>query len=330
MATIIDVAKEAGVSTATVSRVMNGSGMVSDAAREAVREAAGRLGYKLEPKMHKESVDKAILVIGSIQMPNLEEAIIDAAVSENISPVFIYAQSTPADDLYLNGTIRLLEKNLVGIITTGDPSWFSGIKLNIPAGIPLVATSEDPADERIYYVGSDNIRIGYDATQYLIRQGCRRIASVAAVNDRIHARKMIQGYQLALLENGITPDPSLCYEEDFVRRISGEDPVAPLMAQIDPASPPDGVFCVIDLMADDIYDALAGLGLKVPEDVKIAAVGRGDFYSDTKKRFPLPLIENDYEAIGREAVKKIISLYASGEEGDGALRTLVRHRPIEE
>ena len=166
MATIIDVAKEAGISTATVSRVMNGSSMVSDAAREAVRDAAGRLGYKLEPRIHKENVDKAILVIGSIQMPNLEEAIIDAAVSENISPVFIYAQSTPADDLYLNGTIRLLEKNLVGIITTGDPSWFSGIRLNIPAGIPLVATSEDPADERTVCIIRDPAGDRHPFTQF--------------------------------------------------------------------------------------------------------------------------------------------------------------------
>ena len=325
MATIIDVAREAGVSTATVSRVMNGSSMVSDTARTAVEKAAARLGYALTPKAHKENLDKVILVIGSIQMPDLEEAIIDAAVAENVSPLFVYAQNTSADDLYLNGTIRLLEKNLAGVIMTGDPAWFSKVNIHVPDGIPLVLTTEETAWEKAYFVGSDSLQMGYDATKYLIGLGCRRIASVAAVNDRIYAKKMIQGYQLALLENGYAPDPSLCYQEDFVRRLSGEDPVSLLLPQIDRSAPPDGIFCVIDLMAEDVYDTLTELSLKVPDDVKIVSVGRGSFYSDIRRRYPLTMIENDYEAIGREAVHKILAAASgSGNESSG-LRTLVPH-----
>lgn len=328
MAKIIDVANKAGVSTATVSRALNGSSMVSEETKKIVIAAAEELGYQLSPRAQKEIPERIICVVSALPTQELDEAIIRSAVEKNYSAVFLKATNDKQDEYYINGTIRMLEKQIAGVIMVGDPSWFTGIRFDIPAGINTVSVLENYKSDTAY-IGSDSLRIGYDAAEYLIRQqGCRRIATVAAAGDRPGVSMMLRGYQLALLEHDLPFNKDLMYTEIIQQRFDGRDPVPALVRQIRSAEPPDGIFCVIDLLADDIVKALSETRLKVPDDVKLITVSRSSFFQFDRS-YPYAKIEHDYEQIGREAVNKLCMADGSGYPLSGQ-KTLIPHRLIEQ
>lgn len=321
MATVIDVAREAGVSTATVSRAINGSALVSEKARRAVFDAAKKLGYEITPGMPRSGNSRFIAVIVTIDVMELETAIVHAAAEAGYLAVFLHVTHEAGDDFYLNTSLKQLDKQLAGVILMNDPVWYTKIELRIPEGVPVIQLLEETEQPDRVYIGSDNFALGADAAQYLIDAGCRRISTALAVNDRKYAQQMARGCRFALIENGIEPGAGFEIQEDMMALLTSDDPAGILAAQLDPDDLPDGIFCVADAMALHLIPALNRLGKKVPEDIRMITVSGQGYPVDAIET--LPYIRHDFEAIAAEAVSTLLS-EAEG-RSQAAKRILVPH-----
>jgi DNA-binding LacI/PurR family transcriptional regulator len=140
-------------------------------------------------------------------------------------------------------------------------------------GTPVVAINRAlPADSPLSAVWFDHRAGGRQATQHLLALGHRRIAHIAGPANRLTGVQRRQGYEEALLEAGIAPDPSLIATAEDYSFASGERLMARLWQER-----PRAVFVAGDAMALGAIRALSRLGARIPEDCSLAAFGNPDF-----------------------------------------------------
>ncbi len=322
MPTVADVAKAAGVSTATVSRVLSGSAKVSEQTQQLVMKAVEATGYALSTRARNSSqLSQMVAVIAPLHIPELETAIAEEAMAQNLGAVFLLNRMVSDINGYLGGLLRLMSKQLLGVITVDDIFWNSGLASDLLDVYPVVHVLGEMTAAKGCSVGCDDMQIGYDATAHLLSLGCRRIAAVSTTNNRVAAQNRVRGYQLALLDHRIIP----AFSQDI--RISMEDDteksrVMQMAELLAAAGELDALFCVNDAFAADAILALRQLNRRVPEDVMVMGV---DNSADATRSQPqISTVMQDFRTIGNEAVRMLVDLAAGRITGDR--RTLVPHR----
>ncbi len=267
MATLKDVAREAGLSVGTVSRVLNNRGYISDETRESVQRAMARLNYQPNEMARSLSRKKSSMI--GVIVPNIDHpyfakliSCLDASARRQGYEILLFASHGKAEreEEY----VRLCSSNRVAglILCSGD---FSTTKLR-DLGLPVIAY-ELFADDSDAAMECDNYEGGVLAAQELIQAGCRKILSISGagpVNMPADARS--EGFlETCRASEGVEAYNRVCKAE----RIRDLDYMPEINAFLDEFPDADGIFAGSDVIAAMVLKSLRARSRKVPEDVKV-------------------------------------------------------------
>jgi LacI family transcriptional regulator len=272
--TIKDIAERAGVSTSTVSRVVNQSVRVDPVTEERVHEAIEALGYR--PNLLARSFRRKITHTIGLLVPDnsnpffaeLARVIEDAGFAQGYSVILC---NSDLSEVKQTGYIDvLLAKRVDGILMTstglipGEDANHNIERIR-QAGVPCVVIDRDLGDEPVDQLLVDNHEGGYLAGQFLISRGHRKIACVVGPNDLTPSAGRIAGFRRALHEAGIDiPDVALVRGNG--RHDGGARAVAELL---DRGTEFTAIFAFNDEMAIGVIGALQRRGKRIPEDVSV-------------------------------------------------------------
>jgi DNA-binding LacI/PurR family transcriptional regulator len=271
-ATIRDVAKRAGVGVATVSRVLNNSGLVSERARQAVMQAVNELNYVPNPTARRLSLGKTFtvaVIVPFFTRPSFVERLrgIDSVFADSRYDMIVFnVESVQKRDKYLAEVPRPDRSDGVIVVTlTPNDAQAQAFKTS---GVPVVLVDTHHSD--LPSVMEDSVLGGRIATEHLIELGHRRIAYVSDVLDDVFSATAaslyrFKGYQQALEAADIE------LRDDYLKhgrhsRAEAHRCALELFALPDP---PTAVFAASDTQAIGVMEAARAAGLRVPEDVSI-------------------------------------------------------------
>lgn len=305
--TIEDVAKRAGVSAATVSRVINKSAFVRLETQERVREAIKELDYYLNVFARGLSRNKAN-IIGLIFPPSpqlasasfYKEILYGITTTANAGGYNILLNVEQSGDLKKDYSRLFVQRQVDGLIIVAMPPHLlakAGIEGN---KMPLVLLNT--VLKKASFVDVDNVRGGFEATRHLVNLGHRSIGFINGVAASSNARDRFKGYRQALEEYNIPFKKSLVAAGDF-NLYKGYEAMKSLL---DINNPPSAVFCANDLMAIGAIQAVIERGLSVPEDV--AMVGFDDIDAANYITPPLTTVRQPIFELGKTAVESLLTL----------------------
>lgn len=323
-ATMIDIAKRAGVSQATVSMVLNDAaqGRVSPEKAQRIHEAAAELGYRTNTHARalREGNSRMIGFIGDevATAPFAGELIRGAQAQAWARDHVLLSVETNADPRLEAAAIEmLLSYRVVGIIYA---TMYHRI-VSLPKAlreVPVVVANAEDASGAAPSIFPDEVRGGREAAECLLGAGHRRIAMINIAPEEMHlpaATGRLQGFREALADHRVEA------REEWILHGTGDHSSGlelgrQLFSQDDR---PTAVFCGNDRTALGCYQALAELGLRIPEDVSV--VGFDD--QDTLRECFLPALTTfqlPFDEMGRRAVRALV-------DGDADLAD-ARHCPI--
>lgn len=302
MQTIKDVARAAGVSVATVSRVLNGSGAVSEQTRLRVLQVVQKIGYvpNVLGRHLRTSETRMLLVIlptfSNQFYSRVLRGIEDAARENGYQVMFCPTHNDPAIEAKY---MELLENQSAdGVIFLSSRQ--SAAELTaLSRRRPAVFACEPVPGAPLSCVSIDNYRAGYETAEGLVAGGHERVAMLyhAQTYSAVLRR---QGYHKALLDAGLAVRREYVLETDY-RWQSGEAACKRLLGL---PAPPTAVFCVSDLLAAGVMRALAQNGLRAGRDM--AVVGFDDTTVASLLTPALSSVSQPRREIGRAAVELLL------------------------
>ncbi len=303
MATIRDVARAAGVSVATVSRVLNDNVRVKSETRVRVKQAATQLDYT--PNEAARSLITSRTHALGVLLPDLygeffSEVLRGVDLRARRDGLHLLVSSSHADSADLVGALRAMRGRIEGLIVMApDLDTASLVKAAGP-GFPLVLLDPGVRAVGVDSISIDNLGGAATAVTHLLDLGHRRIATIAGPTQNADARQRLDGWRKSLETRGITPDPAFVTRGDFTEP-SGYAAVARVLA-LRPR--PTAIFVANDYMAIGAMSALAQAGLRVPEDM--AVVGFDDIAMARYLNPPLTSVNVDLLDLGARAVQRLI------------------------
>ncbi|MCP3890968.1 MAG: LacI family transcriptional regulator [Desulfobulbaceae bacterium] len=307
MSTILDVARLAGVSTATVSRVINSPDSVREKTREKVILAMVKCNYKYNA-LARGFVTKKSNTIGLI-IPTISNSVFaestlgvqEYADQKNIKVILgnSYYKYSQEENL-----IKVLRESQVdGLIITTTNLKGEILKSLVDEKFPFVLLFSTVKGGPVSAVGIDNYRGGYLATEHLISLGHKRICMVAgnfSMTDRSFHRW--HGYKKCLRNDGILYDKELLVQTDYSLS-GGRDSIKKLLTL---PSPPTAVFCSNDYLALGAMKGAREAGLNLPEDLSI--VGFDDMQTASYMVPALTTIRQPAYEMGQRAAKLLLEM----------------------
>lgn len=305
--TIGMVAQEAGVSPATVSRILNGTAVVNDAKKKAVDDAVARLGYVPNP-MARGLAGGRTLSIGvitqAIDSPFYGAAlrgIEDQLDPAGYSPLFVSGHWVAHTESRCIDV--LLSRRVDGIIVLTGRLTDAALK-KCARQVPVVVTGRAIQEPSLYSLDFDNFEGGRLATQHLIALGHREVAFISGDLGHPDGTERFNGYRQALSEAGIEFRPERVVQGEYHEE-SGLQAVGQLLAEKVPFS---AVFAANDQMAIGAAHGLQRHGLSVPGDISL--VGFDDLPSSRYALPPLTTIHQPAYEMGELAAAAMLNLLA--------------------
>jgi LacI family transcriptional regulator len=305
-ATLRDVAELAGVSTKTVSRVVNNQGEIREATRKRVQSAIEQLGYRpnilARSLIHQRSNTLAVVAWGIDYFgPSRTVVGIEKQTNELGYSLFLNLVSHPYDGTHEQVLDALIARRVDGIIwavpQVGDNrDWVKST--NIDQLPPIVFLSMEPV-AGLSVVAVDNRFGAKQAVRHLIQQDCRKIGIITGPLDWWEARERYAGWREALQEGGLTPTPNLVVEGEWAA-LSGERGMDNLFKQ-EPEI--DAVFASSDQIALGALGVAHKSGRKVPRD--LAIVGFDNIPDSACFWPPLTTVYQQLIDVGRIAVQTL-------------------------
>jgi DNA-binding LacI/PurR family transcriptional regulator len=320
--TLEQVAALAGVSRATVSRVVNGSPKVSPVVRAQVERAVAKLGYvpnRAARSLVTRRADSVALVASEPHARFFSEPFfagmvrgVSAALAETgVQLLLLIAQGLPDRQRLQRYVVGGHVDGVLLASLHGDDPLPGALER---AGVPAVLVGR-PAGRGVdrgapaSYVDADNRGGAGKAVDHLVRRGRRRIATITGPLDMGVGLDRLEGYRDGLAAAGLAVDEDLVETGDFTEE-GGAAAMARLLAR--PGPPVDAVFAASDLMAAGALRALRVAGRRVPEDV--AVVGFEDSAVARYAQPPLTTVRQPIEEMGRQATRMLLAKIA-GETG---------------
>lgn len=267
MPTIEDVAEMAGVSVATVSRVLNNSYKVSREKHDRVMEAVKALNYQPNAmgRNLRLSETKIVLVVCSVVIRDVINGIQDVAKSLGYDVILSY-NGNKAGGM---DSIKFLKNRLVDGVIFSSVNFKSQELYNISAEYPVVQCCEYVNIPNSYLVSVDDEKAAYDMVVHLISQGRKRIGFITyeGPNNSLnfpHERE--KGYRRALSDYGIPYDPKLKIVADY--GYEGGCRAAGEFMKL--SNKPDAVFSIQDMFAVGCLNTLKSNGIQIPDDIAVA------------------------------------------------------------
>lgn len=299
--TIADVAAEAGVSIATVSRVMHNMNGVAPQTYARVREAVERLGYEsslVARSLRARRTNVVGFSVAEIE-PFSAELLKGAARALRGSgyELIVYAGNHPGPESA--GWERRHLSRLSGTLTDGTVL-VTPTQLEVSSSTPVVAVDPHVGALSLPTVVSDNLAGAVAATEYLIGLGHRRIGHLAGRPDLRSAELRERGYRVALERAGIPVDPDLIrvgrYDPETVRE--------PVCEFFELADPPTAIFAANDVSAIRTMQVAAQLGIDVPGDLSV--IGFDNIPESALSDPPLTTVDQSIQDMGYEATRMLI------------------------
>jgi LacI family transcriptional regulator len=307
VAKISDVAQAAGVSPATVSRVLNGTGTVTPARADAVRQAAIELGYTPSGParaLRQQRTRVWAAIIADIENPfftAMVRGIEDVARAEGHRLVLCNSdEDIDKEAAYLD---IVLAEQMAGVVIAVASAKESRLDALLDRGVPVVAVDRRPSrhEEEIDSVVVDNVLGARQATEHLVESGAVRIACVTGPARATTATERLTGYQHALRAHGRTAPAELSRRADF-REEGGYTATRDLLHG---TARPDGLFVTNNLMTLGALRAINDAGLRVPDDILL--VGFDDAPWTTLVSPQLSVVAQPTHEIGRQAAQLLTS-----------------------
>lgn len=307
--TLKQIAALAGVSSATVSRVLHTPHVVREVTRTRVLKVIEDYGY-IYNKSAADFTSRKSTIIGMI-IPTMRSSI-HATLVQGIQDELmetgynlIMGNTNYSLEMELDILQLFMERRVAGIVQAGINSSESWSMLDdaLRHGIPSVAVWEYVRGKSVGCVGIDNYRAARTMTEYLIDIGHRRIGLLLGPFSRIERiHRRLDGYKAALTENAIPVDPTLIIEKEHTL-LDGSEGMNRLLALSDV---PSAVFAGSDVLAIGALAAIKRAGLRVPEDISVAGFDDIDFanFSDP----PLTTVRVPAYEMGRRAIRMLIRL----------------------
>lgn len=323
--TIRDVAKVAGVSPSTVSRVLNGTGQVRESTRRQVEEAVRRLSYAPHPAargLRLRTGHLLGLIISNLSFPFFGEVLKGMA---EVAAARGYGVLLADSEGRLERELQLLEEVrrrgcTASLLITSDYRPEHTLVLR-RSRLPVVLASAHVADPEVPCVGVDNAAAAFDMMRHLLELGHRRIGIIRGpLDDPVTSGERLKGCRLALQGADLPWDEALVEEGDFSIR-GGREATERLLAR---GMELTALFAFSDEMAMGALQALRRAGLRVPEDVALA--GFDDLALAEGLEPPLTTIAQPKREIGRVSAGLAIDL-TEGRPVDRIKRT-VPHRLV--
>lgn len=312
MVTQEDVAKRAGVSTTTVSHVINETRFVSQDLRERVLRAMEEMDYQpnvIARSLRSQRTHNIAVILPDIAYPFLAEVargIEEAAFDTGYRAILCASQGDPAKEDSCLNLVRTRQVDGVVLVTaSGDGERVQAL---IDHGTPIVACDRDWPGLEVDTVVADNEDGGVQATDHLIALGHDRIGCIAGPADLSIGNERLKGYHRALKGAGIPIEAELLVRGNFRNR-GGFDAMNELLNL---RQPPTAVFACNDLMAMGAICAASKRRLGIPEDV--AVVGCDDIELAAFTNPSLTTVRLPKHQMGAAAVKMVVSRI-EGEHG---------------
>ena len=306
-ATIGQVAQAAGVSASTVSRVLNGTAVVSETKKRAIDDAIAALGFVPNPIARGLAGGRTFsvgVVTQALDSPFYGTAmrgIEDELLPGGYNALFVSGHWNAAVE---SRSIEVLRSRRVDgiIVLTGrltDPVLKAYARTQ-----PLVVTGRTLKAPGLFAMNFDNFEGGRLATQHLIQLGHRRIAFIAGDSDHPDATERLRGYRAALDQAGIGFEPALVVPGEYIE-LSGLLAVDRLLGTGQRFS---AIFAANDQMAIGAALGLQRRSLRVPDDVSI--VGFDDLPTSQYAIPPLTSVQQPAYELGRLAAQAMLQLLA--------------------
>jgi LacI family transcriptional regulator len=304
-----DIAKELGISQATVSKVLRDHPDIGEKTRQRVLERIKELDYQPNSLARSLVTGRSYLiglVVPSLLHPFFAEIALSLSSAIRGSGYSLIVSSSEEDtELEKEEISRLLGRRLDAlVIASSGPDTEQFERMNAKAQ-PYVLIDRDLTGLAANFVGINDELAGTLATTHLLDMGCTRVAHIRG-QDNSTGIGRFEGYRQTLRRRGIP------YSEDYVVRRNYVDTEttrqgAEAMRQLLEREPrPDGVFCFNDPLAIGAMSTILGAGLRIPED--IALIGCGNLPNNDWLRVPLSSIDQQSDMIGRRAAELVLNL----------------------
>jgi LacI family transcriptional regulator len=297
-----DIARRAGVSRSTVSRVINNEPYVDSQTREKVMQVIEQVGFVPNPGARM-LVTQRTQVLGIVIIrptpaivfedphffPEMLQGVVQVAQARDYATLLWLGYSSEDQSTLSERVLKNRLMDGLVITSTADTPLISHL---LATQIPFVMVERPTRfEEQISYVSVDNVLAGRTAVEHLINVGRRRIGIICGPLSGSDGQDRLQGYKDALLMASIPFDPDLVVEGSKV----------------------DAVFASSDMMAVGALDALQEGGWRVPEDV--AVVGFDDLPIARDTNPPLTTIRQPIQQKGWQATRLLIDLLEGAVEG---------------
>ncbi|MFN2299607.1 MAG: LacI family DNA-binding transcriptional regulator [Anaerolineales bacterium] len=309
---IEEIAKMAGVSRSTVSRVINNDPHVRESTRARVLEVIRRVNFK--PSAVARGLASGRTRIIGLIFPTAQSSLftdpyypglvqgITTACNANDYSVMLWLTNPEQEQ----STVHQLTSNslLDGLVIASylidDPL----LEALTTSQTPFLLIGRHPSNNNLNYIDADNMNGAREAVVHLLRLGRQRIATITGPSKMIAGIDRLEGYKRAFTERGLRPEPALIVEGDFTES-GGYNSMMRLIPQN-----PDAVFVASDGMAMGALRALNETGRRVPEDV--AVVGFDDIPAASHMDPPLTTVRQDIPRLGQLAAETLIQILAEG------------------
>jgi LacI family transcriptional regulator len=317
--TLATVAKAAGVSLPTVSKVIRGRPDVAPETRQAIERLLSEYEYVPRPVRRQSPkrrvLDLAFDALGSAYSLELIRGVVSAAAEAGVDVV---VGLTPDDPHGIQWAQRLTESGRMGVISVTSSITAEQVAHFRRAGIPLVVVDPDDVPEGVPSIGATNWAGGLAATEHLLQLGHRRIATITGRPNALCSRARLHGYNAALEAAKIQADPELVRYGDFGFELARRE----ALELLDLPRRPTAIFAACDYQALGVVEAARIRGLRVPEDLSV--VGFDDVEISRWAAPPLTTVHQPLVKMGRVACQTVLAL-AAGERPESDRIELATH-----
>ncbi|MBE6689494.1 MAG: LacI family transcriptional regulator [Ruminococcaceae bacterium] len=283
--TLKHIAQELGISVSTVSRALNGKSVISDETRKKVLKAAEKYAYS--PNEVARSLQNSSTHTIAVVLPDISETFFGTivkeieAVVEQSGYMIILAdthENAQNEKKYLD---MLFQRRIDALVLATVDISGDTVKQFISNGTPVVFIDNIPSPDGTDAITIDNRAAGRIATEYLIKSGHRRIATIIGSQQETTGIQRLEGYREALTDGGLEYDPSLVEYGDY-KFESGYQAMAKLIEHRQ-ESPFSAVYVTSEKMTYGALRAIRDKGLNVPEDISVVGFDIHNLTDDRRR-----------------------------------------------
>ncbi len=320
-----DVAAHAGVSNATVSRVLNGNPRVDADMVARVRRAADELGYRpnaVASNLRRQRTSTWGLIISDVTDPfftSVARGVEDVAQDHGYSLLLCNSDENPEREA---GYLSMVERHRVAGLVISPHNEETDISRIVAAGIPVVAVDRTLGNG-VDVVHVDSVRGAVEATEHLLAAGWHRPACVSGMPAVRTARDRTEGYRTAMAAAG-RADDEIVVEGDY-RVGFGRQAASELLSQ---RTPPDAIFAANSMIALGVLQVLTEAGIRVGRDMGLIAFDDAPWMAVTTPQ--VSVVAQPAYAIGQEAGRTLTERIADAEKGErnAPTRDIVLHTSL--